>query len=183
MSNQKTTQLRPLVVGDVVRGDLLPVVDVSSTTGGPTGEMKAITVDNLAKYIISGGFIRWDTPQQGFQTANGLTFDPAITGGGSLNNYCYGAHPPMTTDFSLMVRAFVPVQFVTSSNTRVLFGVSTSPSSSAAAVNNAYIGVQNYDLVAYANQTSIVYADFFRVFKDNTIEVTLTQKYGGSVIL
>ena len=181
MSNQKTTQLNKLVVSDVVRGDLIPIVDVSAITS-PTGETKAITVDNLALYIVSGGYFQWDMPQQGFQTSNGLAFDGSVIPS-SINEYCYSAFPALGTQFTLLVRAFVPSNFVTSSAERVLFGVGPSASSISGSSDSAYIGIQNYDLVGRVGGSAIYYSNFFAVYKDNVFEAALTVDSGGNVNL
>jgi hypothetical protein len=178
--NQRTTQLRPLLVADAIRGDMLPVVDVSSTVG-PTGETKGITLDSLALYMASGGYFEWTMPQQGFQTANGLEFDESITPGTNINEHCYGMLPALGANFSMMVRTFVPTNFITSSLTRALIGVGTNPTGSVLGSNTAYIGVQGKDLVAQVSGVGVIsFPNFFAVLNDKVIEVFLT--YDGSTM-
>ena len=177
MSNEKTSELVRMVVGQVARGDLIPIVDVSSSMS-PTGETKAINVDNLVQYIVSGGFVQWTMPQQSFQTSNGLSFDETITPG--ANDYVYGNMAPIGTTYSIMTRAFIPSTFTTSSNERVLFGVGSSSSSLVGGIDNAYISVQGYNLQAYADGLPgpIVYTNFFSTYQDKVFEAVLTVSGG-----
>ena len=50
MANQKTSDLRRMLPGELAVGDLFPVVDVSEPTS-PTGENKKITVEDFATYV------------------------------------------------------------------------------------------------------------------------------------
>ncbi len=181
MSNQKTTQLRVLTVGDAVRGDMIPVVDVSSNAG-PTGETKAMTIDTLAMYIASGGFAQWSMPQQGFQTANGLAFDETVTPGTDINKHCFGTIRSLVTDFTLAVRAFVPSDLTTSSLARAFISLGDSPTGSVLGANNAYIGIQGYDLVGYVGGSTLTHTDFFKVYSDKVVEVALTYDGADAVL-
>ncbi len=50
MANQKTSDLRRMLPGELAVGDLFPVVDVSEPTS-PTGENKKVTVEDFATYV------------------------------------------------------------------------------------------------------------------------------------
>ena len=52
MANQKTSDLRRMLPGELAVGDLFPVVDVSEPTS-PTGENKKITVEDFATYVYT----------------------------------------------------------------------------------------------------------------------------------
>ena len=187
MSNQKTSQLRRLSPSEVSGSDLIPLVDVTDITS-PTGETKAITVDNLTQYIASGGFLEICTPLHGYQTANGLAFDQNISPITDLNLRCYGKFPTVGTQFSLMVRAFVPSTMYTDPPlSRAIFGIGESPTSLNSGSQAAYIGLQNDDLIGYTydgiTEKKIEVTDFVCDYEDKVFESVLTRDSSGSLKL
>lgn len=185
--NQKTTELRRLYASEVASGDLIPIVDRSEITS-PTGETKNITVGDLAQYVVSGGFLQINMPQQGFQTSNGLVFDEgSVPTSGDLNGYCYSDFQALGTDFTLVVRAFVPSTFVTDASRRMLFGVGSSVYNMAVDANCAYIGISGTDLIGYVydgvTAKEVVYSGFFTSVPDRVFEATLTKDSVGTVKL
>jgi len=183
MSNQKTTQLRRVSGSQLVFGDLIPLVDISENTS-PTGETKAIYAGELAQYIISGGLLNVALPRQPYQTTNGLAFSQSSSytpgsGTSSYNLRCYGNFPQVGSNFSLMVRGFIPSTILTEANPRVLFGVGNSPDNITSGGQSAYIGIEDYDLIGYTDDgvatKKIIFSDFIDNYSDRVFEAVLTR--------
>lgn len=189
MSNQKITSLRRLLSNEIASGDLLPIVDVSDLVVSPTGETKATTAQSLASWMVSSGLIDLQMPYQANQTSNGLYFDSSVTPNGDENLYCYTPFLPVGTNFSLYVKAFVPSTRPVDpgATNRVLFGVGPSFSSVGGALDSAYIGVVQNDLVGYiadgASSTQITVTDFFLNNSDRVFGACLTKDSSGFVKL
>jgi len=47
MASKKISAMVELETGEVASGDMVPLVDVSDTTGAATGTTKRVSVDNL----------------------------------------------------------------------------------------------------------------------------------------
>lgn len=185
MSNQKTSELRRLSIGELLLGDLIPIVDVSGSTS-PTGETKAVTVSDFGQYILSGGLAQIAATVYGHQTANGLKFSqeaPYPTG--DFNLYCYGSMDPLGNEYSLMVRAFIPDEIYTEISPRVLFGVGPSPSNVYSGSHAAYIGIEDYDLIGVADSgvepNKVVFPNFLDNYTDRVFEVVLTHSAAGVI--
>ena len=185
MSNQKTSELRRLSIGELLLGDLIPIVDVSGSTS-PTGETKAVTVSDFGQYILSGGLAQIAATVYGHQTANGLKFNqespyPA----GDFNLYCYGSMDPLGNEYSLMVKAFIPDEIYTEISPRVLFGVGPSPSNVYSGSHAAYIGIEDYDLIGVADSgvepNKVVFPNFLDNYTDRVFEVVLTHSAAGVI--
>ena len=186
MSNQKTSQLRRVSGSQLVYGDLIPLVDVSESTA-PTGETKAISAGDLASYVVSGGFLEAFIPMHGYQSANGLVFDQYVAPVSNLNLRCYGEFPEVGTEFSLMVRAFVPASIYETSSFRAIFGIGESPTSLTSGSHTAYIGLENNDLIGYTNdginKKKIPVTDFLYDYEDKVFESVLTRDSSGTLKL
>jgi hypothetical protein len=187
MSNQKTSQLRRVSGSQLVYGDLIPIVDVSETTVTATGETKAIYAGELAKYIVSGGFSELILPLHGYQSANGLSFDQTVYPVGDLNYRCYSEFPNIGSEFSLMVRGFIPSTVSTNASPRALFGVGLTPSNLTSGVITAYIGLEDDDLIAYTFDGTVYkkipYTNFLNDFGNKVFEAVLTRSSGGTLKL
>ena len=186
MSNQKTSQFRRVSGSQLVAGDLIPLVDVSENTS-PTGETKAIYAGELAKYIVSGGFLEVFTPMHGYQSANGLVFDQYVAPASDLNLRCYGEFQEVGTEFSLMVRAFVPSSIYTETSSRAIFGIGESQETLVSGSQTAYIGLQDNDLVGYTYdgivEKKIEVTDFIYDYEDKVFESVLTRDSSGTLKL
>ena len=183
MSNQKTTQFRRVSGSQLVFGDLIPLVDISENTS-PTGETKAIYAGELAQYIISGGLLNVALPRQPYQTTNGLAFSQSSSftpgsGTSSYNLRCYGNFPQVGSNFSLMVRGFIPSTILTEANPRVLFGLGNSPDNVTSGGQSAYIGIEDYDLIGYTDDgvatKKITFSNFIDNYSDRVFEAVLTR--------
>ena len=193
MSNQKTSQLRRVSGSQLVYGDLIPLIDVSENTS-PTGETKAISAGDLATYVVSGGFLEVFTPMHGYQSANGLVFDQYIAPASDLNLRCYGEFPEVGTQFSLMVRAFIPSSMYPDPPvSRAIFGIGESQetlvsgSLAVSASQAAYIGMENNDLIGYTydgiTEKRIEVPDFMCDYEDKVFEAVLTRNSSGTLKL
>jgi hypothetical protein len=187
MSNQKTTQLRRVSGSQLVYGDLIPLVDVSESTS-PTGETKAISAGDLAAYVVSGGFLEMFTPMHDYQSANGLGFDQFVAPQTDLNLRCYGEFPEVGTQFSLMVRAFIPSSVYTDAPVyRAIFGIGESQETLTTGSQCAYIGIQNNDLIGYTHdgitEKKIPINNFICNYEDKVFEAVLTRDYSGTLKL
>lgn len=156
MSNQRTTQLNRLYANEVADADRIPIVDVSATGSGPTGETKGIFAKDLGTWMVDSGVLDLSIPFQASQTSNGLWFDEGVQPNDELDKYCYTPYPPLGTEFTLYVRAFVPSTIVEEDNAhRVLFGVGPSATLIAGEAESAYIGIEwngiGYDLIGGVN--------------------------------
>lgn len=190
MSNQKTTQLRPLGPTEYSPGDLIPIVDVSELTS-PTGETKYTTVLALTTNIVSGGLADIEMPYQGFQYANGLAFDESVYGD-SNDKRAYGSISSLGNQFSIFVRGFVASNRVSGITAyRTLFGVggNNTPSEDFAySANSAAIIISDNDLVGYVQDgagvwVSIPATGFFSTHAEKAFEVGLTKNTSGVVTM
>jgi hypothetical protein len=186
MSNEKIPKLTRLGYDEVAPNDLFPIVDINGITS-LTGESKAITVTGSVGTMASGGFFHWTVPSFGFQTANGLAFKSGYTPAGNANLYCYGTFPALTSGYSLVARFYVPTaSFVTSSLQRAFLGVGASFSDIAAYYNNStYIGIEGYDLIAYADgmYPEIRLSGFFTGSSNQAIQAIFSVDASGSTAL
>jgi len=185
MSNQKTSELRRLSIGELLLGDLIPIVDVSGSTS-PTGETKAVTLSDFGQYILSGGLSQIAATVYGHQTANGLKFSQESPYPvGDFNLYCYGSMNPLGNEYSLMVRAFIPEEIYTEISPRVLFGVGLFPSNVYSGSHAAYIGIEDYDLIGVADSgvepNKVVFPNFLDNYTDRVFEVVLTHSAAGVI--
>jgi hypothetical protein len=180
MSNQRTTQLRRISGSQLVFGDMIPLVDVSENTS-PTGETKAIYAGELAQYIISGGLLDIALPRQPYQTTNGLAFSQtqSLIPASDDNLRCYSKFPSLGSNFSMMVRGFIPSTISTESGPRVLFGVGNSPSNITAGGQSAFIGIEGTSLIAYTDDgiatKKIIFSDFVTSYSNRVFEAVLTR--------
>ena len=188
MSNQKTTQLRTLDAITIMPGDYIPIVDRDEITS-PTGETKHITTADLSAYIISGGLVDVALPYQGWDSANGLSFDDTVPS--SDNQRCYGNLSALGANYTLVVRAFVPSTFSTEAGYRVLFGAGVGnqiAESGASSYNSAYLGVVENDLIAVVTDWAgttvpVTYTNFFLLNTERTFTAVLTKDASGTVSL
>jgi hypothetical protein len=185
MSNQKTTQLRRILSTEVVPGDLIPIVDVSEITS-PTGETKHIRTVDFASYVVSGGFTEVNYQYQSWQSANGLSFSEVVPA--SDNERCYGRIRNLGTDYSIVVRAYVPSDCGLYGANRVLFGVgqNTQIAEVGSSAYSAYIGISNADLIAWvedgsSNYVPLTYAGFFGLYPERVFSAALTKNSSGLV--
>lgn len=186
MSNQKISQLRRIVSSSqLVLGNIIPLVDVTENTS-PTGETKGVYLKDLAEYVISGGLLDVALPTVPYQTANGLVFDQAIAPDINLNYRCYAPYSSVGTEFSIMVRAFIPTDIITESYARGIFGVGVDPNNFANGGNSAFIGVEDLDLFACVDdgvnpQRKVVFTNFLASHSNRTFEAILTRDSGGTL--
>ncbi len=185
MSNEKTSKFTRLGYTEVAANDLIPLVDINGITSR-TGETKAITVSSSVAFLSSGSSLEWTAPQFASQTANGLAFDQTVTPNSNPNLYCYGEFPPVIGAYSLLVRAYVPTaSLVTSSVARGFIGIGQDFNDMIGGVNNAYIAIKDYDLVAWADTavSPITLPGFFTNPGSEVFHALLTVDATGSVTL
>lgn len=185
MANQKITQLRKIVNSNqVVDADLIPLVDANEITSN-TGETKAITVETLIEYAISGGLSVLPSSSVPYKTTNGLVFDESITPSSDQNLACYSTFPQLGNEFSIMVRAFIPYNFTQQYYSRGIFGVGPSSNDYTSGPNSAYIGVENNYLYAKVTDSlnvskQIIYYDFFTKNPNVPFQAILTKDANGT---
>lgn len=183
MSNQKTTQLRRISGSQLTYGDLIPLVDVTENTS-PTGETKVTTVGDLVEYFASGSLFSLTENRHGFQTSNGLGFDQTISPVNNINLRCYSEFPFYGTQFSLMVRAFLPSTLMPQTSSRVLFGIGNSFSNVVGGGDFAFIGIENNNLIGYTsddgiNAKKILFSNFISTYPNRVIETVFTRDAFG----
>jgi hypothetical protein len=186
--NQKTTQLNNIFPTQLVVGDLVPIVDVTSTSS-PSGETKHVTLGSLGVYlseIISPIYAP-------YQTSNGLWFDESFVGN-SLHTVCYAPFtstvaetPYVLGNFTMAVRAMFPSSHsITDPLPRVIFGIGPSPTNSAGQPNSAYIGRINNDLIASISDSSFnttaTIPNFFLSYSDKTTHILFVNSGGAPAI-
>jgi hypothetical protein len=183
MSNQRTTQLRKLLAGEVAPGDLIPIIDVSALESGPTGETKAIVAQELGGYFVSSSLANLSLPFQGLQTSNGLAFSQATVPAGDTNKYCYGTFPAVGSNFTLYVRGFIPSNITQNPARRVIFGVGPSATDVADQTSDtAYIGISDLHLIAFVNDTNLIIPNFFLNY-NQAFGAALTKDISGVIKL
>ena len=181
MLNKQITHLRRLPYGEIVPGDLIPIVDTSSLLS-ETGETDYVTVLNLANYLLQNGFLDLTGSYQGLQTANGLSFDES-TSVIDDNYRCYGTMPALGNAYSLFVKGYISSDFTQDYVPRIIFGIgqSTTP---VGGTNASYIGVVNSDLFVSVPgmSPSLTYPSFF-ASSARAFYVGLTKDTTGLVTL
>lgn len=184
MSDQKITQLRKVSAAEIATTNLLPVVDCMENTS-PTGETKGVTIESLTAYVVSGGFVDILTPNHGYQSSNGLAFTSSISPSSSVDLRCYSLFPELGNQLSLGVKAQIPSNFVTQSSQRVIFGVGQSSGEIASLASSTYIGVENFDLIAYSrdgsSEVKISLPDFIKSHTNSTFDAFLTLDSSGNL--
>jgi hypothetical protein len=185
MLNKQISQLGRLPYGDIHLGDLIPIVDTSSLLS-ETGETDYVTVLDLADYLIENGFLTLTQSYQGFQMANGLSFDENTTID-DPRYLCSGTMQSLGNEYSLCVRGYVSSDMIyIDFSPRILFGVG-SGITTVGDPNSAYIGVANsYDLVAQAPglPIPITYPGYFSSTLGNkAFGIVMTRNTDGLITM
>jgi hypothetical protein len=152
----------------------------------PAGESKATTVFEFYNYINSGGYVRAMKNDIGYQSANGLVFDPSWIGA-TDNDRVYvevDADDALGTEFSIFVSAYVPPEYPIAGGERIFFGV--GPNNTPVETNNAaYIGISGNDLVAYVQGTGVGFSRLtvpgFFPNGDQVFYAGITKNLAGNV--
>lgn len=186
MSNQKITQLNKILDQELVRGDLIPLVDVTATEISSTGETVAMRIGDLAQIIVSGSTDYYPKNFK-FKTSNGLYFDQSFIPYSDRNLMCYSTINKVGTKFSLVTRAFFPSTFTTESAARSIFGIGYDVENMVSSGQSAYIGVEGYDLIGLVDdgitEKKIVFDNFFSDYNNSVVYTALTRDSYGTLNL